>query len=872
MLRTWARRARPARLGALLGRRAAASQAHAPGVDLSQAAVCVWGANTGVGKTLISAALVAAAVRGQVPVQYLKPVQTGYPADSDARLVTAATEAAAGRAAAAAFLRRSETLHAFTDPVSPHLAAAAEGRRVDDGEVVAAVAGALAAFAAELAPRAGAAGGRGLSLVETAGGVTSPGPSGTLQGDLLRPLALPGLLVGDPALGGISTTLSAYESLLLRGQPPAAVVCMDDGRLSNIAAVAHHLRHAAAHRLGEGLPVLALPLCKPPPGGGGGAGAAGGAVDAHLAAWLEASAPQFDELLALLLDHHERRLAWLAGAARGAAESVWWPFTQHAALPHGDVTVVDGRAGDSWLVYTEQRAAGRQQAGQQEQAGQAAAAAAAAAGAAGAALTPLVDGASSWWTQTSGSAALSTEVVRAVSCAAGRYMHVMWPQAAHAPGLELTRALLAGPLGAGWAARAFFSDDGSTAVEVALKMAFRKFSADAGTLQHERGPELQVLGLGGSYHGDTLGAMDCSGPSPFNGRRQSPWYTGRGLFLDPPCLALTGGAWRLAATPGWLADAERAAGRDAAALSWASRDEVFDLPARRGSRLACVYEGHIAAAAAAHEASTGAALGVLLLEPVLQGAGGMRLVDPLFQAAAVKVARARGLAVVYDEVFTGCWRLGAPTGGALLGAAPDVAVYGKLLTGGAAPLAVTLASAGVFAAFAGDSKADALLHGHSYTAYPVGCAAAACSLAILAGAGTNPNLCAPGAPGRCAAEAAGRPACGGPCGRVAALWAEADAAALSTHPRLSGVVALGSVLAVELRGAGSYAGGSAAAADVVAALRARGVAARPLGAVVYLVLPPTTPRDAAARLLGALVQTLDDPATWGAGAGCEAII
>lgn len=69
-----------------------------------------------------------------------------------------------------------------------------------------------------------------------------------LQGDLLRPLGLPALLVGDAALGGISTTLTAYESLLLRGAAPLAVVMADDGRLRNVEAVRHHLQHAVVHR------------------------------------------------------------------------------------------------------------------------------------------------------------------------------------------------------------------------------------------------------------------------------------------------------------------------------------------------------------------------------------------------------------------------------------------------------------------------------------------------------------------------------------------------------------------------------------------------------------------------------------------------
>ena len=100
-----------------------------------------------------------------------------------------------------------------------------------------------------------------------------------LQGDLYRPFTLPALLVGDPALGGISTTLTAYEALLMRGYDVAAVVMMREGRMDNYKAVAEYMRSAAAHRLGRELPLVDLPLCKPPePGeeGGEGGGGAGG--------------------------------------------------------------------------------------------------------------------------------------------------------------------------------------------------------------------------------------------------------------------------------------------------------------------------------------------------------------------------------------------------------------------------------------------------------------------------------------------------------------------------------------------------------------------------------------------------------------------
>jgi dethiobiotin synthetase/adenosylmethionine--8-amino-7-oxononanoate aminotransferase len=99
----------------------------------------------------------------------------------------------------------------------------------------------------------------------------------------------------------------------------------------------------------------------------------------------------------------------------------------------------------------------------------------------------------------------------------------------------------------------------------------------------------------------------------------------------------------------------------------------------------------------------------------------MIFVDPLFQRVLVDAARARGLPVVFDEVFTGLWRLGVPSAASLLGTFPDVSVHAKILTGGLVPLAVTLASDDVFRAFERTNKAEALLHGHSYTAYAVGC-------------------------------------------------------------------------------------------------------------------------------------------------------
>jgi hypothetical protein len=174
------------------------------------------------------------------------------------------------------------------------------------------------------------------------------------------------------------------------------------------------------------------------------------------------------------------------------------------------VTVVDGRAGENWLVYAPTPSGGGGSSGSGSGSALSSSGSLHSSSSSGSgslhssssgsggqpsggsgapALAPLYDSASSWWTQTC-AGPLHAEVVRAVAAAAGRYMHVMWPEVAHAPGLELTRRLLAGPLGAGWAGRVFFSDDGSTAVEVALKMAFRKFMVDHAML--EAGPPLEA--------------------------------------------------------------------------------------------------------------------------------------------------------------------------------------------------------------------------------------------------------------------------------------------------------------------------------------------------------------------------------------------
>lgn len=183
--------------------------------------------------------------------------------------------------------------------------------------------------------------------------------------------------------------------------------------------------------------------------------------------------------------------------------------------------------------------------------------------------------------------------------------------------------------------------------------------------------------------------------------------------------------------------------------------------------------------------------------------------DPLFQSILVSVTRSNpslfspaatspgtypentwiGLPVIFDEVFTGLYRLGRLTSSSFLQTYPDISVHAKLLTGGLLPLSTTLASDSVFQAFLGEEKKDALLHGHSYTAHAVGCSVAVASIRSLIefdNAGSWEQAKKGWA--RMNEEAT-----------VWSLWSQEFVTKVSGLPKVEGVWALGSVLAIHLK-------------------------------------------------------------------------
>ncbi|EPS60530.1 mitochondrial bifunctional diaminopelargonate synthetase, partial [Genlisea aurea] len=217
-----------------------------------------------------------------------------------------------------------------------------------------------------------------------------------------------------------------------------------------------------------------------------------------------------------------------------------------------------------------------------------------------------------------------------------------------------------------------------------------------------------VLGLRGSYHGDTLGAMEAQASSPYTGFLQQPWYSGRGVFLDPPTVGLHNGKWEVLLTEKMLSQRSGLKPQ-----SFSSLDDVF-VATRDDTDLSRFYSSFITSELQSD--NTGVSrVGALIIEPgeffsfhyftfFVHGAGGMQLIDPLYQKILIRECKKRKVPVIFDEVFTGFWRLGRESAAKLLGCEPDIACFAKLMTGGIIPLAVTLASSAVFDAFKGDSK------------------------------------------------------------------------------------------------------------------------------------------------------------------------
>ena len=405
----------------------------------------------------------------------------------------------------------------------------------------------------------------------------------------------------------------------------------------------------------------------------------------------------------------------------------------------------------------------------------------------GSILSPQFDGSASWWTQTVGHAHPSLTL--AAAKASGRYGHVMYPQAVHLPALKLAERLIQNGPGKGWASRAFISDNGSTGMEVAIKMALRAFTVRQGTSQPHIGSnqDLGILGLRGSYHGDTIGAMDACEKGVYT----CEWHNAKGFWFDPPSIGIKDGEI-LITVPLPLAGGAQII--KAPSLSW-----IYEVDNRLNTPLARAYALHISRTLESLDWRGEIKLAALILEPLVMGAGGMIFVDPLFQRVLVDTIRGRrsgtssqwsGLPVIFDEVFVGLNRIGLESTSSILGVHPDISVYAKVLTGGLVPLAVTLASSSIFEAFLSDKKADALLHGHSYTAHPIGCEVANETFSLIDKLSLSDDWIS-------AQTSWANP--DGSKSKVWSLWSPDFIIAISKLPQVKETMTLGSVLSIKIQ-------------------------------------------------------------------------
>jgi adenosylmethionine-8-amino-7-oxononanoate aminotransferase len=279
----------------------------------------------------------------------------------------------------------------------------------------------------------------------------------------------------------------------------------------------------------------------------------------------------------------------------------------------------------------------------------------------------LIDGIASWWTACHGYN--HPHIRAAVERQLAAMPHVMLGGLVHEPALTLARRLVE-LLGPGDLDRVFFSDSGSVAVEVALKMAVQYWRN-----QGRRG-RTRFLAFTGGYHGDTTGAMAVSDPQ---GNMHAAF---RGLLPE---------------------------------------QITVDLPVDERSTAA------FASVLAQHADE----LAAIIVEPLVQGAGGMRFHDAQVLRTLRAASDRYGMLLIFDEIFTGFGRTGSLFAFQAAGVVPDVITLSKALTGGTLPLAATIAGKKVFEAFWSDDPAQALMHGPTFMANPLACAAANASLDLF---------------------------------------------------------------------------------------------------------------------------------------------
>ncbi len=278
----------------------------------------------------------------------------------------------------------------------------------------------------------------------------------------------------------------------------------------------------------------------------------------------------------------------------------------------------------------------------------------------------ILDAVSSWWVNIHGHA--NKKIADAISQQAHSLEHVIFAGFTHQPAEKLAKSLIELLPSMN---KVFFSDDGSTAIEVALKICLQHFYN-----KNKNAARVQLIAIEGAYHGDTFGAMAVCERTPFNAPFNSLLFDVE--FIPRPTEK-----------------------------NWQDVKEKFTQILENGEVAAFIFE------------------------PIIQGAGGMQTYSPTHLDKLIKLAHNKNTFCIADEIMTGFGRTDHLFASQYLEEKPDLICLSKGLTGGFLPLAVTLCTKEVAQPFYDNDILKTFFHGHSYTGNPISCAAANASLEIL---------------------------------------------------------------------------------------------------------------------------------------------
>ncbi|AIN47155.1 adenosylmethionine--8-amino-7-oxononanoate transaminase [Candidatus Palibaumannia cicadellinicola] len=378
----------------------------------------------------------------------------------------------------------------------------------------------------------------------------------------------------------------------------------------------------------------------------------------------------------------------------------------------------------------------------------------------------LVDGMSSWWAAIHG---YNHPVInQAMNDQISRMSHVMFGGITHYPAVELCQRLVA--LAPSGLECVFLADSGSVAVEVAMKMAIQYWQASGK-------PRGKFLALRQGYHGDTFGAMSVCDPDNSMHRLYQN-YLPTHLFVDSP---------------------QRRFGD-----TWRAGDDL-----------------NLSTTLATHHTS----LTAVILEPIMQGVGGMHFYHPYYLRLVRELCDQYGLLLIADEIATGFGRTGEWFACDHAGISPDILCVGKALTGGVMTLSATLTRRHV-AETISNSDAGCFMHGPTFMGNPLACAAANASLSLLEDESWRP--------------------------RVAAITAQLRAGLLPllSHPQVRDVRVLGAIGVVETKL-------PIALSTLQSWFVDQGVWIRPFGRYIYLMPPYIINVEAMQHLIYAIASALD---------------